>query len=116
MLAVGSGSWSDGDIDIVMFRAQTTIGGCETFKWVLPAFLDRSVANPEQGWMTNSDILASKLDYARFDDWPADQRSATLAMLVGWLDEQSQLFPDDLTANDADDHAVLRTWLKARAS
>ena len=100
----------------MMLRAQTTIGGPETFKWVLPTFLDRSIANPGAGWMTDSEILAEKLDHARFDEWPTDQRETALAMLADWLDAQARLYPDADTPYEPADDAVLRDWLKARMS
>ena len=113
MLAGDASEWSDEDINLVMSRAQTTLGGPETFKWILPAFLIRSVANPDRGWITCSSVLADKFDRAGFDTWPEGQRSATLAMVSDWLDAQAVLFADDPTWLAADD-AELRTWLKAR--
>lgn len=113
MLATHPSGWSDEDIDIVMSRAQTTIGGPETFKWILPAFLERSVENPAHGWMTISAVLADKLDRARFDNWPPDQRKAALALLSDWLDAQSR--PHDCTY-DPEDDAELSAWLKARTA
>lgn len=115
MLATRPEEWLDEDIDIVMSRAQTTIGGPETFKWILPAFLDRTLANPARGWMTDSDILVSKLDYARFDNWPADEQRAALVMLNNWASAWSRLYLDDVTY-DADEDAVLSNWLRARST
>lgn len=115
MLAANPENWSDEDVDVVMSRAQTTIGGPETFKWILPAFLDRCLANPKRGWMTDSNDLVSKLDYAHFDNWPADQQRAALAMLNNWANAWSRLHVGDIT-DSADDDAVLRNWLKARST
>jgi hypothetical protein len=115
MLAADPVDWSNLDINIVMSRAQTTIGGPETFKWVLTAWLDRSAADPGYGWMTVSDVLAHKLDRAGFDGWPEAQRASILPMLADWLKARETAFPDDAPYEPRDD-AVLRAWLKARAA
>lgn len=113
MLVVDASEWSDHDINLVMSRAQTTLGGPETFKWILPAFLIRSVANPDEGWITISSVLADKFDRAGFDIWPEGQRAATLTMVSDWLAAQTALFTDDPTYGPEND-AELRAWLKAR--
>lgn len=113
MLATDRSAWADEDIDIVMSRAQTTIGGPETFKWVLPAFLERSIANPARGWMTISDVLVDKLDRAGFDTWPSDQRQCAVDMIADWLAAQSLL--DDWTCSPEDD-AKLTAWLRERTA
>lgn len=113
MLAADASEWSDHDVNLVMSRAQTTLGGPETFKWILPVFLIRSAANPDEGWITISSVLADKLDRAGFDAWPEDQRAVTLAMVSDWLDAQAILFADDPTYGLEED-AELRNWLKAR--
>lgn len=114
MLAAPVSDWSDDDINIVMFRVQTTLGGPETFKWVLPAWLDRSSSYFDQGWMTISETLADKLDRAGFDGWPEAQRVAILPMLADWLRAQETAFPDDYVPYEPADGAVFRNWLKAR--
>ena len=85
MLATRPANWSEEDIDLVIFRAMTTLGGPETFKWILPHFLERSVASPHYGWMIVSEVLADKLDHAGFDAWSETQRKAALGMLRAWL-------------------------------
>jgi hypothetical protein len=85
MLSTPSGDWSDADIDLVAFRAMTTLGGPETFKWILPHLLERSVASPNYGWMVVSEVLAEKLDHAGFDAWPEAQRRSAYEMLRTWL-------------------------------
>ena len=114
MLATDPARWSDDDVDLVVTRAMTTIGGAETFKWVLPHVLERSLARPYLGWMTESWLLAEKLDYAGFDQWPPHQRTAALHMLTHWLEAQAGLYPDDPTYDPGIEHAVLRRWLEAR--
>jgi len=114
MLATDPSEWADEDVDVVMAHAQTTLGGPETFKWVLPAFLDRFIENPEHGWMTISSVLAEKLDHAGFDEWPHAQRAAILEMLAKWLTAQATLFPDDPTHDPTEENAVLRRWFEAR--
>jgi hypothetical protein len=116
MLAGDPADWSDEDIDIVMAHAQTTLGGPETFKWILPVWLGRSAANPRHGWITVSEVLADKLDRAGFDDWPEAQRAAILALLSQWLHAQETAFPDDAVPYAPEDDAVLREWLKARTA
>ncbi len=85
MLATPSAEWSDSDIDLVAFRAMTTLGGPETFKWILPHFLERSAANPLHGWMMVSEVLAAKLDDAGFETWPVAQQEAAVELLTEWL-------------------------------
>lgn len=114
MLASDSALWSSKDINVVMARAQTTLGGPETFKWVLPVWLARSMAEPAHGWMTVSEVLADKLDYAGFDQWPEAQRLAILPMLADWLRAQETALADDEQPYDPADDAVFRAWLKAR--
>lgn len=105
MLASRPTEWSDEDIDLVAFRAMTTLGGSETFKWILPHFLERSAANPQYGWMIVSEVLADKLDYAGFDSWPEPQRKAAQEILRAWL----------ATRPPYEDDAELRAWLGRRS-
>ena len=105
MLSTPSMDWSDQDIDLVAFRAMTTLGGPETFKWILPHFLERSLSSPYHGWMIVSEVLADKLDYAKFDAWPAAQREAVLEMLRAWL----------ATRAPEEDDSELRAWLRRRS-
>ena len=114
MLAADSADWSDEDVNIVMSRAQTTIGGPETFKWILPVWLGRSAADPSYGWMTVSEVLADKLDRAGFDNWPVAQCAAILPLLSDWLHAQETAFPDAPYAPEGD--AVFRDWLTARTA
>ncbi|WP_292067403.1 hypothetical protein [Brevundimonas sp. UBA7664] len=113
MLATRPADWSDEDIDLVAFKAMNTLGGPETYKWILPHFLERSVASPRHGWLIVSEVLAEKLDRAGFDDWPEPQRAAMLEMLAQWAAAQPGLFPGDPTYDPSDD-AVLRQWIEAR--
>ena len=105
MLATRPAGWSDEDIDLVAFRSMTTLGGPETFKWILPHFLERSAANPQHGWMIESEVLAEKLDHAGFDAWPEAQRRATHELLRAWLATRPPYERD----------AELRVWLGGRA-
>ncbi|MDQ8028350.1 MAG: hypothetical protein REJ23_06460 [Brevundimonas sp.] len=116
MLESDSEGWSSEDIDIVMARAQTTLGGPETFKWVLPVWVFRSMAEPAYGWMTVSEVLADKLDRAGFDLWPEAQRVTILPMLADWLRARETAFAEDEHAYDPADDAVFRSWLDARCS
>lgn len=105
MLSTPSDDWSDADVDLVAFRAMTTLGGPETFKWILPQFLERSIASPDHGWMIVSEVLADKLDRAGFDAWPEAQRKSALEMLRAWLAVRSAYEED----------AELRAWLGRRS-
>jgi len=105
MLSTPSGDWSDADIDLVAFRAVTTLGGPETFKWILPHFLERSVASPNYGWMVVSEVLAEKLDHAGFDAWPEAQRRSAYEMLRTWLAVRPAYQED----------AELRAWMGRRS-
>ena len=105
MLSTPSKDWADADIDLVAFRAMTTLGGPETFKWILPQFLERSIASPDHGWMIVSEVLADKLDRAGFDAWPEAQRKSAHEMLRAWLAVRSAYEED----------AELRAWLGRRS-
>ncbi len=105
MLSTSSNDWSDADIDLVAFRAMTTLGGPETFKWILPHFLERSAVNPQHGWMIVSEVLADKLGHAGFDAWPEAQRKAAQEMVRAWLAARPPY----------EDDAELRTWVSQRS-
>ncbi|GAA0638953.1 hypothetical protein [Brevundimonas lenta] len=103
MLATAPEAWSDEDVDLVAFRAITTIGGLETFKWILPHFLRRTAAAPDR-WMLEPDILSEKLDHAGFGAWPEAQRAAVLGLLRNVV-----------AVVAAGDAGTLTAWLDARA-
>jgi hypothetical protein len=104
MLSTPPDDWSDADVDLVAFRAMTTLGGPETFKWILPHFLERSIASPNYGWMIVSEVLAEKLDHAGFDAWPEAQQRSAHEMLRGWLAVRPACEED----------AELRAWVGRR--
>ena len=110
MLATDSASWSSRDIDLVAWRAMTTIGGVETFKWILPVFLRRSTDDLIYGWTVEAATLAHKLDYAAFDEWPDDQRRSALTLLKDWLEAQKARFE----GYNPEDDAVLDRWIEGR--
>ena len=102
MMATPPGLWADEDIDLVSFRAGTTIGGAETFKWVLREFLRRA----DRTWLLYPDLLVTKLDQLAYDDWPVEQRHEAQPMIAAWM--VGQQARGEATQSLAD-------WLRARS-
>ena len=60
--AKGFAAWTDRDLDYVMFKCMTTMGGEATFKFILPRFLTAVSRHPNYGWTSQSHVLNSKLE------------------------------------------------------
>jgi hypothetical protein len=94
--------WSDADIDIVLFRATTTIKSDGIVSRLLPEFLRRATRNPYgHGWMTSGDVVRQKLEASRFRTWSEADREAVLALLPAYI-----------TTPDTDSES-LAEWLDA---
>jgi len=71
----------DQDIDYVMFKCMTTMGGVNTFKFLLPRFIRAVLANPFYGWTSEAHVLLNKLKTADFEAWPGPERAAAAEAL-----------------------------------
>ncbi len=68
------------DLDFVMFKVMTTMGGEASFKFFLPRFLRSVLTFPDcLGWVTVSHVLLSKLELLDLDSW---KKSETVALLT----------------------------------
>lgn len=94
--------WSDEDVDIILFRATTTIKSDKIFSRLLPEFLRRSARNPHgYGWMTDGGVVRQKLEASRFQNWSDADREAVLALLpafIATLDTDSESLAEWLEA------------------
>lgn len=94
--------WADEDIDLVLFRATTTIGSEKIVPRILSEFLRRVILQPYgYGWMTSGDVVRQKLEASRFPIWPEADREAVLALLPAYI------------ASPDTDSEGLADWLEA---
>src|SRR5690606_563507 len=82
--AKGVASWTDRDLDYVMFKSMTTMGGERTFKFVLPRFLAAASRHPDYGWTSQSHVLKSKLEMIGAASLTADQARAMSDALTAY--------------------------------
>ena len=85
MCAVSPDQWTDRDVDLVMFRAMTTIMSPEVVPWALAEFLRRAISNPAGGWTTDGDVVRQKLEASQFGEWPAEAQDEVLALLPAYI-------------------------------
>ncbi|MFL1375934.1 MULTISPECIES: hypothetical protein [unclassified Nocardiopsis] len=107
-----------GEDDLRRFvaKALTTWGGVDDLRHFLPRILD--LALPGDG-VIDIDTVASKLDLARWSQWPSDERAAVRACFVAlWLrtldrepeDRPAVLILDTLATAFDDLSPFLDTW------
>ena len=107
----GLDSLDSHDLDLIMWRAMTTVGSEETFKYFLGPFIEAVIAEPSYGWTTQAHVLSGKLEYAGVGDWREAERRAVAAAMklvaeVYMLINESEGAPDD-------DARRLRSWAMA---
>jgi hypothetical protein len=69
--------FTDRDLDYVMFKTMTTMGGEASFKFFLPRFLNSVLAYPSNlGWASGSHVLLSKCKKIEFESWTALERGS----------------------------------------
>lgn len=85
MRAVRPDQWTDRDVDLVVFRAMTTIMSPEVVPWALAEFLRRAISNPAGGWTTDGDVVRQKLEASKFGEWPAGARDEVLSLLPAYI-------------------------------
>ncbi len=103
---------SPAELDLLVFRAISTVGGQATFKYALSRFLGVMIEAPGYAARATSDayVILPKLEHAAFEAWPDDQRRAILEALELWADRR-------LIADKADPEARdIRDWVLARAA
>jgi hypothetical protein len=90
LLAKGLDQLNAQDLDLLVFRAISTVGGVATFKFALARFLSVMIEAPAYGNVATSDahMILPKLEHARFEDWPAAERQAILEALELWADRR----------------------------
>ncbi|RAK66459.1 hypothetical protein [Phenylobacterium kunshanense] len=110
LLAAGMDRLSPADLDMLVYRAISTVGGTPTFKFALSRFLAVMLLEPAFGAGAVSDafVILPKLDHARFEAWPEEERRAILEALELWAERRLTADPADVPA------AALRTWVETR--
>ena len=90
LLAKGLDQLSAQDLDLLVFRAISTVGGAPTFKFALARFLSVMIEAPAYTDMATSDahVILPKLTHARFEEWPQAERQAILEALELWADRR----------------------------
>ncbi|MFN7924624.1 MAG: hypothetical protein U0Q16_31265, partial [Bryobacteraceae bacterium] len=95
---------SPGDLDFLMCKVLTTMGGEASFKFFLPRFLSGVVTFPDFGsWATNSHVLLSKLECINLNSWKRREQVALLAALEAfavfeWSIEAGRIWGDPIGA------------------
>lgn len=110
LLSAGLDRLSPTDLDLLVYRAISTVGGTPTFKYALSRFLAVMLLEPAFGAGATSDafVILPKLDHARFDTWAPEERRAILEALELWAERRLSADPADAGAAD------LRAWVEAR--
>ena len=102
----------DRDLDYVMFKCITTMGGVDTFKFFLPRFIRAVLANPFYGWTFEAHVLMNKLKTADFEAWPMPER-ATTAEAIEILAQTYILIDEDEASGLNQDARALLAWAKS---
>ena len=113
LLAKGLDQINARDLDLLVFRAISTVGGVSTFKYALARFLSVMIEAPAYAHMATSDahMILPKLDHAAFQDWPEAERRAILEALELWADRR--LIAATSESYDPEAKAILE-WVNAR--
>lgn len=113
LLARGMDQLSGADLDLLVFRAISTVGGVPTFKFALARFLSVMIQAPAYRETATSDahIILPKLDHAGFELWPKAERRAILEALELWADRR--LIEATSEGYDPEAKAILE-WVEAR--
>jgi hypothetical protein len=102
------------DLDWLVSKAMTTVGGPATLKFALPGFLAAVVGGGRQGAASDSHVVLPKLEQAAFASWPRDQQAAIRAALALWADQRAlALAVDEWAVDPGLDE--LRGWLDRHA-
>jgi hypothetical protein len=113
LLARGMDRLSPDDLDLLVFRAISTVGSVATFKFALSRFLAVMIEAPAYADRATSDayVILPKLDHAKFEAWPEVQRRAILEALELWADRR--IIAATSQGHDPEAKAIL-DWVEAR--
>lgn len=113
LLARGMDRLSPQDLDLLVFRAISTVGSVATFQFALSRFLAVMIEAPAYADQATSDayVILPKLDHARFAEWPETQRRAILDALELWADRR--IIAATSQGHDPEAKALL-TWVAAQ--
>ena len=71
--------WSALEVDLVMFRCFSTMGGLDTFKYIShPFFANCANYNENAGWMSESHVILGKFEQFSRTDFELSQYTALL--------------------------------------
>jgi hypothetical protein len=90
LLAKGETNWTPEDLDWLFFKAATTVGSEETVKFVLLRLLGCLLRDELLG-AVSVHAIPGKLEYAKFQEWPSAERTAT----IDTLSKLAQHWTDD---------------------
>lgn len=76
------------DLDWLVCKSMTTVGGVPTLKFFLPRFLTMALSDAAGDWIAGPEIILARLDTAGFDGWPKAQRAAILEALAAWTERE----------------------------
>lgn len=101
------------DLDLLVFRAISTVGTVATFKFALSRFLGVMIEAPAYAEAATSDayVILPKLDHARFAEWSTEQRRAILDALELWADRR--IITATSQGHDPEAKAIL-DWVAAQ--
>lgn len=114
--AKGVDQLDDGDLDYVMFKCMTTMGGVATFKFFLPRFIRAVLANPFYGWTSEAHVLMNKLRTAGFEAWSLSERATTADALEVLAQTYILIDESEETGPDPDARALLALARSAKAN
>ena len=115
MRAKGVDQLDNHDLDYLMFKCMTTMGGVNTFKFFLPRFIRAVLATPSFAWMSEAHVLMSKLNTAEFETWPSSEKTATAEALEVLAQAYIMLNEDEWSGPDEDARALLAWTQSAKA-
>ncbi len=106
------------DLDQLVFKSVSTIGGVPTFKFFYGRFLS-AVIRAHDACVSDSYVVLPKLEAADFDQWPDAEKAAVLDAMDIWATQrlafdavgQDSESPPDLPDEQA---LEIREWVNAR--
>jgi hypothetical protein len=84
----------DNELSRFAFKAMTTWGTTEDFKYYLPRIMELYVSGRSH---FDADLLMDKLNYGGWRKWPADEQEAIGAYLLNWWNGFANTFSFSLT-------------------
>ncbi len=103
----GVANWIERDLDYVMFKCMTTMGGAPTFWFILPRFLQAVAQNPDYGWTSQTHVLSSKIAMLDLSKLTRAQASAMREALCAYAKLEWAMEQDEISAQAPSDVAKL---------